>query len=308
MNHWQPTTTLDVLQLRAAIIAKIRAFFTRRHVLEVETPLLSTSTNPAVHLNSFSVINHPPLYLQTSPEFAMKRLLAAGSGDIYQISKAFRAQENGRLHHIEFTMLEWYRVNFTHYDLMDEVGQFLHFVLNTAETSRITYRDLFLQYLNVDPFGPTDDLKKIARQQGLNASLDDDHDAWLQLLLTHLIEPHLGEKHPLLVYDFPATQAMLARINPNNPQTAERFELYFKGMELANGFHELNNPQEQRARFVQENKIREQLNLPSIPLDEKFLASLASLPPCSGVALGVDRLVMIAAQVNSLAEVLTFIE
>ena len=160
MFSWQPTATQNMLRLRAAIIAKIRAFFTRRNILEVETPLLSTSTNPAPHLHSFSIGQQPILYLQTSPEFAMKRLLAAGYGDIYKISKAFRDHECGKLHNPEFTILEWYRTNFNHHDLMDEMDQLLHFILNAAKAERITYQNLFLQYLNIDPFGPLKTLQE----------------------------------------------------------------------------------------------------------------------------------------------------
>lgn len=295
------------LQLRAQIFAKIRAFFTRRNVLEVETPLLSHSTNPAPHLHSFiTTYQKKNLYLQTSPEFAMKRLLAAGSGDIYQICKAFRDGEEGRLHNPEFTLLEWYRINFNHHQLMDEMEQFLHFLLNTPTAERITYRELFLQHLNVDPFGATANLKQTAIAKGLHANLTNDHDTWRQLLLTHFIEPNLGQKQPIFVYDFPAAQAMLAKINPDNPKVAARFEVYFKGIELANGFHELNDAKEQRERFEEENKKRAQLNLPLIPLDENFLASLEHLPPCAGVAVGIDRLIMLAAPTNSLAKVVAF--
>lgn len=301
------STTNTTLQLRAQILAKIRAFFTRRNVLEVETPLLSHSTNPALHLHSFvTTYQTQNLYLQTSPEFAMKRLLASGSGDIYQICKACRDGEQGRLHNPEFTILEWYRVNFNHHQLMDEMEQFLHFVLNTAPAQRITYRELFLQHLNVDPFGETNELKKVALAKRLDDNLATDHDTWLQLLLTHFIEPNLGQKQPVFVYDFPASQAMLAKINSDNPKIAERFEVYFKGIELANGFHELNDPKEQRQRFEEENKKRVQLNLPIIPLDENFLEALSHLPPCAGVAVGIDRLIMLMTQVNSLAKVIAF--
>ncbi len=304
MSRDQNRTTL---QLRAQILAKIRAFFTRRNILEVETPLLSHSTNPAPHLHSFATTYQKKnLYLQTSPEFAMKRLLASGSGDIYQICKAFRDGEQGRLHNPEFTLLEWYRINFNHHQLMDEMEQFLHFILNTPAAERITYRELFLQHLNVDPFGETNELKKIALAKGLDANLTNDHDTWLQLLLTHFIEPNLGQKQPVFVYDFPASQAMLAKINSDNPKIAERFEVSFKGIELANGFHELNDAQEQRQRFTAENKMRTQLNLPIIPLDENFLEALPHLPPCAGVAVGIDRLIMLATQTKSLVEVITF--
>lgn len=311
MFSWQTTTNKTTLQLRAQILAKIREFFAKRKALEVETPLLSSSTNPALHLQNFSTEyqsdnRSKTFYLQTSPEFAMKRLLAANSGDIYQICKAFRNSEQGRLHNPEFTILEWYRVNFNHHDLMNEMDDFLNCVLNTKKAARITYQELFKQHLNLDPFASSAAIKKCALQKGLDENLAHDRDTWLQLLLTHFIESNLGQEQPIFVYDFPASQAMLAKLNANNPQIAERFEVYFKGMELANGFHELNDPKEQRQRFEKENKTRTQLNLPLIPLDENFLAALKHLPPCAGVAVGIDRLIMLAAKTNSLADVIPF--
>jgi len=320
----QITTTKKNLQFRAEILAQIRAFFAVRNVLEVETPILSPSTNPAPHLNNFVITTHQPhLYLQTSPEFAMKRLLADDCGDIYQICKAFRADERGKLHSEEFTILEWYRVNFDHHKLMNEVDDLLQATLNTSKAERITYRDLFLQYLKLDPFSSTETIKKTALLRGLDDNLTKDRDTWLQLLLTHFIEPHLGQKRPIFVYDFPATQAMLAKISPiiascPHPHEteechnvtawhcAERFEVYFKGVELANGFHELNDAREQRQRFEHELEIRAQLGLPPIPLDEDFLSTLDNLPPCAGVALGVDRLMMLAAKAHSLPEISVF--
>jgi lysyl-tRNA synthetase class 2 len=293
------------IHLRAKTLAKIRDFFAARNVVEVETPLLSHSTNPAPHLNSFCLDD---LYLQTSPEFAMKRLLVAGSGDIYQICKAFRKNEIGRLHNLEFTILEWYRIGFDHHALMDEVNEFLKITINTAESKRFTYEEIFIEFLKLSPHKSNiDQLKKIAQNNNLSVSvLPDDYDMWLQLLFTHLIEPKLGQESPVFVYDFPASQAMLAKVRSERPQIASRFEVYFKGLELANGFHELSDATEQRTRFLRDLAKRQELNLPPIPLDENFLLALPNLPDCSGVALGVDRLLLLAANVSSLNEILCY--
>jgi lysyl-tRNA synthetase class 2 len=295
----------EKLHLRAVIIAKIRDFFAKRNVIEVETPLLSHSTNPAPHLNSFSFND---LYLQTSPEFAMKRLLAAGSGDIYQICKAFRKDEIGRLHNPEFTILEWYRIGFNHHDLMDEVNDFLKLIINAPEAQRFTYQEIFEIFLKNNPHtSSVGQLKSIAKKNNLSISgLSDDYDTWLQLLFTHLIEPELGLECPVFIYDFPESQAMLARVHGERSRVASRFEVYFKGIELANGFHELNDAQEQRKRFMLDATKRQGLNLPPIPLDENFLAALSNLPDCAGVALGIDRLLLLAVDASLLNDVLCY--
>ena len=300
---WRPTASIEKLKTRARIIAKIRAFFYARDVFEVETPLLSHSTNPDPNLQSFKVEN---LYLQTSPEFAMKRLLAAGSGDIYQICKAFRGGEAGCFHNPEFTILEWYRINFDHHALMDEIDELLQFLLQTPQAERLTYQNLFWHFLSLNPHAATlQELKNCAANNNINVSdLGTDRDAWLQLLLTHLIEPKLTTNRPLFVYDFPQTQAMLARLNAQN--LAERFEVYFQGIELANGFHELSNASEQRLRFEKNLKDRHLLHLPQTPLDENFLNALSTLPNCSGVAMGIDRLVLLATKAGSIDDVLSF--
>jgi lysyl-tRNA synthetase class 2 len=291
--------------LRAKTLAKIRDFFAKRNVTEVETPLLSHSTNPAPHLNSFSVDN---LYLQTSPEFGMKRLLASGGGDIYQICKAFRKDELGRLHNPEFTILEWYRIGFNHHDLMDEMDEFLQSIINTHKAEQLTYKQIFEDHFQIDPHTCSlEQLKIIAKDNNLSvSSMPDEHDEWLQLLFTHLIEPKLGMKNPVFIYDFPKSQAMLARVRDEKPKVASRFEVYFKGVELANGFHELSAPQEQRKRFMQDLSKRHELNLPPIPIDENFLTSLSGLPDCSGVALGIDRLLLLAADSSSLNDNLCY--
>lgn len=291
--------------LRATILAKIRKFFALRNVLAVETPLLLPATNPTPYLDNFSCDN---LYLQTSPEFAMKRLLAAGSGDIYQICKAFRKEELGRLHNPEFTMLEWYRLSFDHHALMDETDALLKYTIKSPPAKRYTYQEVCEKFLEINPHTCNlKQLKLIAKKNDLLVSgLDNDLDIWLQLLFTHLIEPKLDHNQPAFIYDFPASQAMLARIRPGKVKIASRFEVYYQGMELANGFHELKNPQEQRQRFEDDLAKRKKLKLPPIPLDEKFLAALPKLPNCAGIALGVDRLMMIAANAASLDDILCF--
>ena len=293
---------MSALHLRAKTLAKIRAFFAKRNIVEVETPLLSHATNPTPHLASFSIND---LYLQTSPEFAMKRLLAAGSGDIYQICKAFRKGELGRLHNPEFTILEWYRVGFNHHDLMAEVNEFLQTIINTPPAKQFTYEKIFSDFCQINPHtATTQQLKAIAQDRLSITTLQQDD--WLQLLFTHLIEPQLGFEQPVFIYDFPPTQAMLAKIRPENPTVASRFEIYYKGIELANGFHELNDLQEQQKRFTQDLTKRQQLNLPPVPLDKNFLAALPNLPDCSGVACGIDRLLLHIAAMTSVDEVLCY--
>lgn len=295
---WKPSASLVNLRLRAQILAKIRSFFAEREVLEVETPLLSAAATTDPHLKSFRV--ERDYYLQTSPEFAMKRLLAAGSGAIYQIGKAFRDEEQGRQHNPEFTMLEWYRPGFDHHDLMDEMDDLLQTILGTETAERLIYADAFQKYLGINPHTATiTELQKCAQINivGLeNAS----RDAWLHLLISHCIEPHLGQQKPTFLYNFPASQAALARVHDG---VAERFEVYIQGMELANGFHELRDATEQEKRFIadlQERSIQ-------VPYDQHLLSALRhGLPDCAGVALGIDRLVMIAANTRNIADVMSF--
>ena len=304
------------LRLRAEMLTKIRDFFTKRNVLEVETPLLNSSTITDANLHSIEAFCRNPgssqiekLYLQTSPEFAMKRLLAAGSGSIYQICKAFRDEECGRLHNREFTMLEWYHVDFDHHALMDEMEEFLIHTIQAAAAERLSYKTVFQKFLNINPHtASTSELKNCALQNQLSISQalesETDRDIWLNILLTNLIEPRLGQKQPTFIYDYPITQAALARIRNDEIPVAERFEVYIRGIEIANGFHELTDAKEQRIRFKNDLKIRAKLNLPQIPLDEKFLAALEhGLPNCAGVALGIDRLLMVANHLQSIHEI-----
>ena len=319
---WHPGADLATLRLRAELLARIRAFFAARGVLEAETPVLSAAAITDPHLASFGTLYSGPgplygrtLYLHTSPEFPMKRLLAAGSGCIYQIARVFRDGEAGRRHNPEFTLLEWYRVGFDHHRLMGEVAELVSELLAgklaLAEPERLSYRELFQRHLGLDPHRTSAPaLAACAERQnvpippGMPA---DDLDPWLDLLLTHCIEPELGPGRLTFVYDYPASQAALARLRPGDPPVGERFELYVNGVELANGFHELGDAEEQRRRFERENAVRQASGLPVMAVDEHLLAALGTgLPDCAGVALGFDRLAMLAAGKKSLAEVLAF--
>lgn len=304
--------------MRARMMARIREFFQQQGVMEVETPICSrhATTDPSIHslVTCYTGPGAPdgvPLYLHTSPEFPMKRLLAAGSGSIYQLCKVFRDGESGRLHNPEFTLLEWYRPGFDHHRLMEEVEQLVQRVLpEPGPVRRISYRTLFEQLLGVDPHRATaGQLRQLALQKGVPGieQLDLPHrDAWLDLLMTHCIEPAMGAGL-CFVYDYPASQAALARVRPDDPPVAERFELYIDGVEVANGFHELADAAEQRRRFEQDLQARSNANLPLPPMDEWLLEALArGLPDCAGVALGVDRLFMRSIGADHIDRVIAF--
>ncbi|MEN8205696.1 MAG: EF-P lysine aminoacylase EpmA [Pseudomonadota bacterium] len=320
-TDWRPTASPDMLRLRASILARIRAFFARLDVLEVDTPVLSTaaSTDPA--LSSFKTDYHGPgvaegdiRYLHTSPEFPMKRLLAAGSGSIYQICKVFRDGESGAQHNPEFTLLEWYRTGFDHLDLMDEVEQLVTAVLLDVmpidAVHHWCYQDLFIEIAGIDPFAATPAELRTLLQSGHKVTAvglaDDDRDAWLDLAMTHVIEPRLGNGL-VFVRDYPASQAALARLRSGNPPVAARFEVYLNGIELANGFHELTDAVEQRQRFEKELERRRQAGVEAVTLDERLLSALtAGLPDCAGVALGLDRLLMLASGSKCVQDVIAF--
>jgi len=313
---WQPTASIETLRQRAQIINRIRTFFVERGVLEVETPLLSHATVTDPHIMSIAApfkemgsAKEEVCYLQTSPEYAMKRLLAAGAGPIFQITKSFRQGEVGRLHNPEFSMLEWYRPGFDHHALMDEMDELLHVVLQLSPAMRMSVAQVYQHYLAIDPHGATvAELKACAAQhiEQLPA-MQDDKNSWLDLLFMDCIEPHLGQDAPFFLYDFPASQAALARIRPENPPVASRFEMYFKGVELANGFHELQDVAEQRRRFENDLIYRKQNNISLVSVDERFLAALQhGMPDCAGVALGIDRLIMLALKCKTIANVISF--
>lgn len=316
--QWRPTASIETIHLRSHLLAKIRSFFEEQGVIEVETPVCSaaTVTDPAIDslITRFTgpgAAQGRTLYLHTSPEFAMKRLLAAGSGPIYQICKVFRDGEAGRFHNPEFTLLEWYRPNYGLHQLMDEMAELIRFLLGAdISCQRLSYRELFLHHLGFDPHEASLQwLRSYAVEVGLAGAEQirlRNVDAWLDLLLTHCIEPKM-EVGMVMVYDYPASQASLARIRPGTPQLAERFELYINGIELANGFHELADAEEQRKRFRLDLEKRGLEARFEPPLDEHFLAALeAGLPDCSGVALGIDRLLMCLMGANHIDQVLTF--
>jgi lysyl-tRNA synthetase class 2 len=320
-GDWSPSASLDTLRQRARLLQDLRAFFLARGVLEVETPLLSAaaSTDPQLRslLTQYTGPGFPrgcTLYLHTSPEFAMKRLLAAGSGPIFQLCKVFRDGEAGRLHNPEFTLLEWYRPGYDHHALMTEVAELVTQVLKDrvplGATEWLTYEEAFRRHTGLDALNASGaQWAECARQHGIDSAglAPDAVDGWRDLLLSHLIEPHLGKGHLTFLYEYPASQAALARLRPERPAVAERFELYLQGVELANGFHELGNAGEQRRRFEHDLARRAVLGLASVPPDERLLAALdQGLPACAGVALGVDRLVMLALGAERLADVMAF--
>jgi elongation factor P--(R)-beta-lysine ligase len=319
-SAWQPTCSVAMLRLRARMLAKIRAFFLEKSVLEVETPLLShtigTDPNLAFFATDYDV---PPrqqrLFLQTSPEFAMKRLLASGSGSIYQICKAFRNGESGRFHNPEFTLLEWYRVGFTLPQLMDEIAELIVslFAEHNALTGvqRISYQAIFQHYTGLDALVFCyEDYCTYALTHQLPEAVslcEHDHALWLDVLFSHKVQPYLGKNELCMVYGYPACQSSLARINADDARITDRVELFINGVELGNGFYELTDAIEQNQRFDNEIAQRQQNNLADVVKDERLIAALATgLPDCSGIAIGLDRLLMLLSKSASIDDVLSF--
>lgn len=318
-DAWQPTAPLATVRARAQMLKRARAFFDARGLLEVETPQLSRAAPPDPALAPMSTRwsggaspGRQRLYLHSSPELAMKRLLAAGAGPIYQVCKVFRDGERGRWHHPEFSLLEWYRPGWDLAALIDEVGALVRVLLDRPELAQeqLDYRALFQDRLGVDPWvADASALADVASGCGLTAAADMglDVDGWLDLLMTHQLQPGLGRDRMTFVRDFPPSQAALARVTPGSPAKAARFELFLSGVELANGFDELTDAAEQRARFAADRSRRAALGLPQPPMDEAFLSALeAGMPATSGVALGLDRLLMLAVGADRIDEVLSF--
>jgi lysyl-tRNA synthetase class 2 len=308
---WRPSASLTAIQKRARIYRQIRAFFDARDCLEVDTPLLSPSTNTDVNIESIKASNlDQTLYLQTSPEFAMKRLLAAGSGSIYQICHAFREGEKGRRHNPEFTLLEWYRIGFDYQQLMDEIECLIDNISGESNHyQRISYRQLVLDHIGVD----IDKIDLLDLQQKVDQlvpgtrSAELDIDQCLDLLISLVIAPAI--KGYVFVYDYPVSQAALARVKVSKPNVAERFELFYNGLELANGFSELCDSSQQRSRFESDNNRRLAAGLEPYPIDELLLSALNSgLPECAGVAIGLDRLLMVLLGEGSIDQVLSFVD
>lgn len=317
MSDWQPSASIETLRQRARLLAKVRRFFAERDVLEVETPVLGHAGSTDVHLDSLSLTattsaGRERLWLQTSPEFHMKRLLAAGSGPIFQLARSFRDGEVGRRHNLEFTLLEWYRPGFSLTELIDETEALIRTLLPDAGPRRLRrYRELFRERLAIDPFTASlDTLRSLAGERGGLDMRDSDRDGCLDLLMSLAIEPTLGRSGIDVVVDYPASQAALAR-RKRDPEDgadiAARFEVYVQGLELANGYDELTDATEQAARFVDDNRQRERLAKAPVDMDTRLVAALESgIPAGSGVALGFDRLAQLALGKRSVAEVIAF--
>ncbi len=314
MQDWQPTASIANLRLRAQLLAKLRQFFVARGVLEVDTPALSRAGATDRHIHSFRVEDGQKghLYLHTSPEFPMKRLLAAGSGDIWQLCKVFRSGEAGRMHNPEFSMLEWYRLRMDHHALMAEVAELIAALLPQRKQTPeyLSYREAFRHHAGLDPFSASrrDCIAALTRGgRQVPAESELDYDGWLDMVAGDLVYPALGRGSLTFIYDYPASQAALARVRPGDPPVAERFEAFIDGVELVNGFHELADADEQRRRFAADRTYRAAHGLMDVPMDERLLSALGQgLPDCAGVALGFDRLVMIAAAARSIDEVTAF--
>jgi lysyl-tRNA synthetase class 2 len=308
---------LRALQMRAKIYTLIRDFFAARDVLEVETPILSAAGNSEPNIESFSTTftghvdaGAPVRWLRTSPEYPLKRLLAAGIGDCYELGRVFRNGEAGGRHNPEFSMLEWYRVGWDHRRLMEEtialVEAALALVGRRAEVHVVSYRQLFLDELGIDPLHASIDELRAAliiyniEPTGLT------RDDWLDLLITHRLQPWFPRDRITVIHDYPASQCALAKIRAGDPPLAERFELYLGQHEVANGYHELNDADEQRLRFERDQAIRRERNLASMPIDHRLLATLDAMPDAAGVAMGIERLLMCLVDTHAIADVLAF--
>ena len=309
-RDWRPGASIDALRLRSRVLRAVRAHFDAEGVLEVETPILGarTVTDPSIESLAARDRAGRTWYLQTSPESAMKRLLAAGSGSIYQITRAFRDGEQGRHHNPEFSMLEWYRVGFDHHRLIEDVDALLDGILGPGPSRRMTFREAFSRHLGLDPStAPPEDLHDACRSHGFaSRTAGASRDECLDWLLAAAVQPALGSGRVYLL-DFPASQAALAQVRTGPPQVAERFELYVDGVEIANGYHELRDAGELARRMRRDRETRSAAGRPVPEADERLLAAHeAGLPACAGVALGLDRLVMLAGRYRSLHEVLAF--
>lgn len=319
MSDWKPAATIETLKARAEMMARVRGFFAKYDIIEVETPLLCQHSVTDRYMSAFKVsgfngdINGDSGYLQTSPEYSMKRLLAAGSGSIFQICKSFRKDDFGSRHNPEFTMLEWYCLDFDHHQLMAQVFELLVVMASSVGVeitlNKLSYRQAFIEFLNIDPFIiPTSELSILAAHKLGSLPEELERDDYLALLFEGCIEPKLGQQGDVaFVYDYPVSQAALARLDDSNPEVACRFEVYWKGVELANGFYELTDGELQKQRFEQDNQWRRNNHKAEVDIDPYLLSALSQgLPECSGVALGLDRLLMILLGFNNIQDVIAF--
>jgi lysyl-tRNA synthetase class 2 len=314
-DDWRPSASLAALRARAVLNRNIRDFFFETDTLEVELPILNHAPVADMNIEPIAVpASHvmPYLYLHTSPEYSMKRLLCAGSGDIYALGKVFRAGESGSRHNPEFTMLEWYRLGMDHQVLMQEVADLLDEIFSDSSIELIdpplflTYQQAVIQYAGLDPFTAVDDDIKQLGIELAGGDLALNRDGWLDMIMSHKVEKDLPKNQLVFIYNYPASQAALAKLNKddNGQVIAERFEVYLNSLELANGYHELTDSQEQRQRFEKELKGTDR------PIDEKLLRAMADdtagLPNCAGVAMGIDRILMLHLGVKTIAEVISF--
>ncbi len=313
-EDWRPTASLEMLRLRAGFLSKTRSFFAEREVLEVETPMLCSAGVTDPHLQNPSLrlevpgLGEKDFYLQTSPEYAMKRLLAAGAPSIYQICHAFREGERGRIHNPEFTILEWYRLGWDDLGLMEEVEDLIRLLLGIPRIQRKSYREIWIETTGVDPhLSDLESLAALVPELGLPNLAPKHRNDYFDLIMSHHIEPQLRDLEAVFITDYPASQAALARIRPTDPPVAARFELFLKGLEIANGYHELLDTGEHLRRFEADLHDRRVEGDSSPEIDRRFIAALAEgLPECAGVALGFDRLLMVASAANSIDGVLSF--
>lgn len=314
---WMPSAKIINLKKRSIILSKIRNFFLERNIIEVDTPSMSQTTVTDINIKSFytKYLNKKKickkLFLVTSPEYHMKRLIAAGIGPIYQICHAFRNEESGRYHNPEFTMLEWYRPLYNMHQLIDEVNSLLKYILKCKNADKYSYQKIFLKFFNIDPLSARKkDLITAAQNYGMQEIKNfkkDSKDIILQIMFMLGIESYIGNEKPIFIYHFPSSQASLSKINKEDNRVSERFELFFKKIELANGFDELTDYKEQKKRFEQDNIIRKKFKLNPQKIDFYLLNALKSgMINCSGVALGIDRLIMLALNLIDINEVLSF--
>ena len=321
---WRPSATWDTLRARARLLGVARAFFAARDILEVDTPAIGRHGVTEPHIASIGVrlTARPdtPHFLQTSPEYALKRLLATGGPDLYQLGKVFRDGELGRLHQPEFTLVEWYRRGISLDEIIAETCGFIAELMSAGghgagpHVERHAYADLFQAKLAIDPLhAPLAELRAAARQRigpltdALAVQLGDDRSAWLDLLMSHVVIPDLPAAALSVIHHYPAAQAALARLDPADPRVAERFEVFYGGLELANGYRELTDAREQRRRFARDLQRRETAGAPAMTADPALLAALEhGLPDCCGVAVGFDRVVMCALDLDSIEETLSF--
>jgi lysyl-tRNA synthetase class 2 len=310
-DDWRPAASRLAIEARARLLADIRSFFAARKVLEVETAILSQAGNTDPNIACIRTDAAPPQFLRTSPEYAMKRLLAAGLTDIFELGRVFRAGESGSWHNPEFTLLEWYRKGWDYHQLADEVVELVKHCAPERfghwKTEHITYRELFLRHTGLDPFlAEESEWAVLAAERNIRAE-PMEAQQWQDLMLTHVIQPAMDAESITVLLDFPPEQAALSRIRPGSPAVAERFEVYLGRAELANGYHELQDAGEQLERFERENRLRAIRGEEPVALDYRLIEALRhGLPECSGVALGVDRLLMRITDMESIEAVLTF--